>query len=197
MQETNKHILNIPKRFGDLLKGDKKVRIIVAIGILGITLILLSELITPKNKAKQEVSSTSDSISMSKEMLEEQVYDLITSIDGVGRAKVMVTLETSVEYVYAKEAKTDTDVTRDISNGKSTKTTQKDKSEETYIFVDGSDGKQALLTTEKAPRVKGVVVVCEGGDDKLVQSRIIDAVTTAFDIGANRVCVTKMAIENS
>ncbi len=197
MQEKGNSIINIRQWLGGLAKGDKKIRIIVTIGILGIALILLSEVFTPKNKTTNEVSSPESSLSVSNEKLEQQVYALVTSIDGVGRAKVMVTLDTSVEYVYAKEQKSDTDVTRDIAEDGNAKTSQKDKTEENYIFVDGSAGKQALLTTEKAPRVKGVVVVCEGGDDKLVQSRIIDAVTTAFDIGANRVCVTKMAMEDS
>ncbi len=196
MQEKSNSILNIRKWLGGLAKGDKKIRIIVTIGILGIVLILLSELLAPKSKIVNEVNSQESSLSVSNEKLEQQVYALVTSIDGVGRAKVMVTLDTSVEYVYAKEQKSDTDVTKDISENGNAKTSQKDKTEEKYIFVDGSVGQQPLLTTEKAPRVKGVVVVCEGGDDKLVQSRIIDAVTTAFDIGANRVCVTRMATEN-
>ncbi len=197
MQEKGNSIINIRQWLSGLAKGDKKIRIIVTIGILGIALILLSELFAPKTKTINEVGTPDSSLSASNEKLEQQVYALVTSIDGVGQAKVMVTLDTSVEYVYAKEQKTDTDVTRDISEDGKAKTSQKDKTEENYIFVDGSDGKQALLATERAPRVKGVVVVCEGGDDKLVQSRIIDAVTTAFDIGANRVCVTRMALENS
>ena len=39
--------------------------------------------------------------------------------------------------------------------------------------------------------VKGVVVVCEGGDLPQVQQRIIEAVTTALNISSKRVCVTK------
>ncbi len=198
MQDSNNKVISLKQWVGKIAGGDKKVKIIVAIGVLGIILILLSEFLSPNQNQGEDVQASSTSLSMSNETMQQQVYDLVISIDGVGRAKVMVTLENSVEYVYAKQEKTDTDVTRDISDGQSTKASQKEKTEETYIFVDGSGGgKQALLTTEKAPRVKGVVVVCEGGDDKLVQSRIIDAVTTAFDIGANRVCVTKMALEKS
>ncbi|MFA9380841.1 MAG: stage III sporulation protein AG [Acetanaerobacterium sp.] len=196
--QGSKNVINLKEKLGGFLKGDKKIKIIMAIGVLGIALILLSELFAPSQKTDVPAQSASTTLSDSDERLEQKVYELVTSIDGVGQAKVMVTLETSVEYIYAKQEKADTDITRDISDGESTKTSQKEKTEETYIFVDGSSGgKQALLTTEKAPRVKGVVVVCEGGDDKLVQSRIIDAVTTAFDIGANRVCVTRMAYEQS
>ena len=47
--------------------------------------------------------------------------------------------------------------------------------------------------TEVQPVVKGVVVVCDGGDDPVVQQRVIDAVTTALDITSVRVCVVKAA----
>ena len=39
--------------------------------------------------------------------------------------------------------------------------------------------------------VKGVVVVCQGGDNAAVSQRIVDAITTALNISSKRVCVTK------
>ncbi len=184
---------SVKKWLSELMKGDKKVKIIVAIGVIGIALILLSELFVPKSEKAKEPAQAATSISSDITQLEARIHTLISSIDGVGKAQVMITLEHSAEYVYAKDAKNDTDITKDSTDSEGARITQKGKTEESYVFVDGSSGKQALLTSERAPKVKGVVVVCEGGDDKLVQSRVIDAVTTAFDIGANRVCVTKMA----
>lgn len=46
--------------------------------------------------------------------------------------------------------------------------------------------------TELQPTVKGVVIVCEGGDQPLVQQRVTDAVTIALNISSKRVCVTKL-----
>lgn len=51
----------------------------------------------------------------------------------------------------------------------------------------------AVLVTEILPTVKGVVVVCEGGDDPTVCARIQNAVTTALHITSKRVCVTKLS----
>lgn len=51
---------------------------------------------------------------------------------------------------------------------------------------------QGLLVTELQPTVKGVVIVCEGGDQPLVQQRVTDAVTIALNISSKRVCVTKL-----
>ena len=48
-----------------------------------------------------------------------------------------------------------------------------------------------LVVTEISPRVKGVVVVCEGGANPITIKRVTDAVTTALGINSLQVCVAK------
>ena len=74
----------------------------------------------------------------------------------------MVTLENGVEYVYATQEKINTD--RQEDDGR---ISQRDDSDKSIIVVDTEDGKQGLLVTEIQPTVKGVVVVCEGGDRRI------------------------------
>lgn len=102
----------------------------------------------------------------------------------------MVTLENGVEYVYATQDKINTNRVED-TNGDSNKVSQKDDSEKSIIVVDTDQGRQGLLVTEIQPTVKGVVVVCQGGDNAAVSQRIVDAITTALNISSKRVCVTK------
>ena len=56
----------------------------------------------------------------------------------------------------------------------------------------GSGKREALLKTEKQPKVKGVVVVCEGAGNIVVEQRVLNVVTTSLDIPSNKVCVTKL-----
>lgn len=85
---------------------------------------------------------------------------IVSQIDGVGEAHVSVTLDSGIEYVYAKEEKQDTD-TRDGASGS---TTTRASSEEKLIIVEDENGrKTALLRKTLLPAVRGVVVVCEGG----------------------------------
>ena len=73
------------------------------------------------------------------------------------------------------------------------KTQLKESTEQKYLLVEGEDGKkQALVKTTKEPAVKGIVIVCEGGDSTAVKAEVINAVTTALDISSSRVCVTKI-----
>ena len=48
-----------------------------------------------------------------------------------------------------------------------------------------------VLVTEVLPKVRGVVVVCDGGDNAAVCERVTEVITTALNIPERRVCVTK------
>lgn len=175
----------------NLIKGDKKIIILVVLGLIGIVLIGLTSIIPPKTKTTQanvKQQPTQDY----KNKLEQEVLDLVTSIDGVGKAKVMITLKNGVEYVYVKEEKQNTDTTNGAVGTEQT-VQQRDNYEQKIIIVEDENGrKTALLKTTLEPTVKGVVVVCEGGDNIAIQQAVTDAVKTALGVGANSVCVSKL-----
>ncbi len=53
-------------------------------------------------------------------------------------------------------------------------------------------GKNAdMLLGTQAPKVRGVIVVCSGGDDVIVQEKVVRAVTSVFAINSTRVSVMK------
>ncbi|HHV51283.1 MAG TPA: stage III sporulation protein AG [Clostridiales bacterium] len=168
------------------LKSKKAVNVILAIGLLGMLLIFLSTLIPEKGKPSNTVSKYSLSAQEYVEEMERKLAEMISSVEGAGPCRVMVTLENGVEYVYAREEDINTDRKED-SNGIS----ERDDKKESIIVVDSGNGRQGLLVTEIQPTVRGVVVVCQGGDQPIVQERIINLVTTALNISSKRVCVTK------
>ncbi len=57
------------------------------------------------------------------------------------------------------------------------------------VYLSNSDTKTQSIT----PVVRGVVIVCDGGDDPVVVSRVMSAVTKSLDISTNKVCVTKLS----
>lgn len=58
-----------------------------------------------------------------------------------------------------------------------------------YVYLKDSTTK----TKEIEPIIRGVLVVCKGGDDPVVVERITDAVTKALDISTAKVCITKLS----
>lgn len=57
------------------------------------------------------------------------------------------------------------------------------------VYLSNSDTK----TKSIEPTVRGVVIVCDGGDDPIVVSRVLSAVTRSLSISSDKVCVTKLS----
>ena len=59
-----------------------------------------------------------------------------------------------------------------------------------YITVKTADGgEKALIVTTQMPEIRGVAVVCQGGDDEALREKIKNAVTSALNITSQRVYI--------
>ncbi len=173
---------------GKWLQNGKGVKLAVALGLVGMVLILLSEwLPTGSNERESPAVKTTEQY---RTETEQQLKSLLQGMEGVGECRVFVTFESGVEYVYATEQNENSDYSENKKDG-TEQLSQKSNTQESIILVDGDNGKTGLLLTEIQPQVKGVVVVCQGGDNATVTERVIGAVTTALNISSRRVCVTK------
>ena len=169
----------------EMLKGEKGRRLILILGFAGIALIFLSTLIPSCGKKDDtEAKQTTDSYDL-EQRLEERLGDIVSSISGAGDAQVMVTLETGIKYIYA----TDNSIETQTQNDPGKSANEKYKEQREIVVVDSGSGKQALVSTEMQPAVKGVIIVCSGGSVASVKERVTRAVTTALDIPSSGVCV--------
>jgi len=178
-------------------KNKKAVRYIVVLGIAGILLILLSEFLPSGAKNQGTAADEASPLVFSQEeyisSLENKILEIVTAIDGVGEARVMVTLKSTVEYVYATEENV-TMSSVEENDETSNRGELFQSFEEAFVFVEDINGKkQALYVTQILPEIKGVVVVCEGGDTLAVRNDVINALTTGLGIFSNNVYVTKLS----
>jgi stage III sporulation protein AG len=184
--------VKLPEILSKLFSGDRKIKLIVALGLVGMLLVLLSQFLPGE---KREVDSRTAQFT-SKEYLDEletELTALITGIEGVGRAEVMVTLENGYEYRYAKEEKRGTDTTREGGEDTAQRIHEKETLEETYLLVDQNGARQPLLQTEVQPRIQGVVVVCDGAADPRVQLTLTGVLTTALNIPSTKVYIARIS----
>ena len=61
-----------------------------------------------------------------------------------------------------------------------------------YVIVDNKNEKEGISLKINEPSVKGVAVVCTGGNDPTVAQDVTKTVCAVLGIGSNRVSVTKM-----
>lgn len=167
----------------------KNKNILLIGGLCGLVLLILPEIFSQNSRKEQEASFSTQAYIQG---IEQELVNLIGSIQGAGNCKVMVTLENGVEYVYATEQKTNSD--RQEENGtEENRLTQRNDSESSVIVIDSGDKREGLLITELQPTVRGVVVLCHGGDREEIREQITQAVTVALNISSKRVFVTKLS----
>lgn len=163
------------------LKNDRKMMILICGILIGIILFVISTFQTD-NVYDTEVT-VSDNVSFDEkeytDLLENKLEEMISLINGAGQTRVIVTLECDYETVYAKDGSlTQNDKTTD------------EQSE--YIIIDREKSEGGLLLKTVTPKIRGVAVVCSGGDSQYVKAAITEMLTAVLDIGANHVSVSKI-----
>jgi len=177
-------------KFKKLIKNKNAIYIAAAL-VLGILLMCIPALLPDAGENTESVGMQTDKTEYG-EMLEKKLLEVISKIQGVGETSVMVTIETRKEYVYAYEERKNTNISTDKgSKGEIRDANQEDIQKSLIVVNDGSGKETPVLIKEIAPKVQGVAIVCEGGDDPIVKSKIVEAVTTVLNIPSNRVCVIK------
>lgn len=177
-----------------LLQREGWRKAVVALGLAGMLLILLSSLL-PSSPGRTNAAAGGESIDPQAylEQTEARLERLLSGVQGVGKTSVMLTLEHGVEYRYAVDEKLSQNSTTTYSEGAPQKLEEQQEKEQSYLLVDSSNGRGPLVLTELPPRIQGVVVVCEGAGNATVAARVIDVVTTSLGITSLQVCVVQSA----
>ncbi len=161
----------------------KNPRILIIIGVLGILLIFLSSLSGGKEEAKAQNQNTEISVEEYRLSLEKDIRQIVKGITGSNKATVVVTLESGMRYKYA-------DITEGASTDKTedNETSSSSEIKQGYITVKTADGgEDALLVTTQMPEIRGVAIVCLGGDNEIIAEKIENTVTAALNITSQRV----------
>lgn len=171
-EKSNVKISDIIKKVTDKIKKDKKSLLVIVLGISGMLLIMLSEV----GEIKEDIPADSPQSVYAEDIILKQVRELVSQIVGVGKAEVVITYENDFETVYAansNEKYSGDDVNIDKE----------------YIITDDEAG---LIIKTVYPKVRGVAVVCQGGDDPAVKEKIYSVLSALFDISSNKISVADM-----
>ncbi len=155
--------------FFSKLKEIKGFWLLVFLLVLGALLIAAGSLLSGKNKAQNSEYTGSFSYSEYEKEVEERISKIVSEIGGISDVSVMVTLESTVSYSYAENSN--------------------DKNSE-YVTIRDKDGNESgVLISENAPGIRGVAVVCNGGDIPEKKLEIIKMVSALLGLPQNRVYV--------
>ena len=125
--------------------------------------------------------------------LERKLKQVLGQMDGAGKVEVMITLADSGETIVEKDHKEQENHIEESDTGGGTRSTTERETENVTVYVENGSETYPYVTKEVLPKVEGVFVVAEGGDDPKVISDISDTVMALFRVEAHKIKVVKMS----
>ena len=169
--------------------------LVLAGGLIGLLLLCITSLPGggKSNTGSQNPASESIRVDLTdyEQQLERRLGEIIGAIAGAGETKVMLTLDCGSEPIYATQGKTDQKSSYGADTGEESLSASKE-----YVIIGTGSGAQGLVLKMLEPQVRGVAVICQGGDDLLVRQAIVEAVTAVLGVGSNKVSVARMGTAN-
>lgn len=157
-------------RWSDLWKKYKFVLLVVLVGII---LMLLP--VSSQTKETEENKSQIPQESFDLAAMEQRMEEVLGKIDGVGKLRLMLTLQSGTRLTLAEDTQRDQDRTQ----------------REIVTLNRGSGNQEIVITNRFYPVYQGAVVVCQGADSSAVRLAITETVQALTGLPSDRIRVAK------
>ena len=148
-----------------------RYKYVLLVGLIGVGLLLLP------TGGKTETADKSVQPTPSQTTLESQLEQLLTQLQGAGKVKLLLTTAQGEQYIYQTDSNTG-------QNGELRLET---------VIITGADRQESpILQQTIGPTYLGAVVLCQGASDAAVRLAVVEAVSKATGLGADKICVLKM-----
>ena len=161
-------------RVKERLKTDRKFRLTI-ICVCTVVLILILFFNIYGKTVTTESSALNDDVTFYIGQLEDKLETLLSKVNGAGKVKVCITVESGRETVLAY----------------TTTSTESDTKKETVTTPVIVNGKTVVLK-ELYPKIKGVLIVAEGADSLTVYTKLQQATLSLLDVEVGRIEILTM-----
>ena len=160
------------------IKKDKWL-IILLVGLLLVVIAM------PVSDIKSDQTQDEQQMQKAENASEDTYADALAKVEGVGNVKVMITLASSSEKVVEKDQEMTSEVQEGENGGKNI------SSSETAVYANGNGEETPYVKQELSPRIEGVLVIADGGDNAIVIENITEAVQALFGVDTHKIKVMK------
>lgn len=142
----------------------------------------------------EEVSEAGETdMELYRERLCRQLEEFLRHIDGVGNAKVYITMHSSGEIIVERNSPYSKRTEEEISQER-TRTIGETENDSQVVLMQKEDGSETpIVVKEIAPVVCGVVVAAQGGGNEAVKKEITHLVMALFGIEEHKIRVVKLS----
>lgn len=120
--------------------------------------------------------------------MEERVEELLSTVENVGKVKVMITVASTEEKNVLKDGSYQKEKTAENDSEGGSRIIEKESEDKASVFAE----EEPYLLSERYPEVIGVVVIAQGSGRGSVDYDILNAVQVLFDIPAHKIKIMKM-----
>ena len=148
-----------------------RYKYVLLVGLIGVGLLLLP------SGTKDQTQAPVTQPGAVKPALEDQLELLLRQLQGAGDVKLLLTTAQGERYIYQTDSNAG-------QNGELRLET---------VIVSGADRQEnPVLQQTVGPVYQGAVVLCQGAADAAVRLAVVEAVSKATGLGADKICVLKM-----
>lgn len=182
---------------------DKKRQIeniIVFIIILIITVLIINNMWSSDKKEESENNSTTSKVlaqtvsdnSTGNDDLEEKLEDILESINGVGKVKVLIKYsESSTVVAMYNETSSESKTEENDGDGGSKNVTETENKKE-IVYSDENGASKPITEKVIMPVIEGAVITAQGASNANTKSCIVSAVEAVTGLPVHKIQVFEM-----
>ena len=128
----------------------------------------------------------------SKEELAQNIEDILSTIKGVGKVKVLLNYSetNSIVPIYDETTTTSSTEEQDTSGG--TRNVTQTQSQRDVVFSENSGTKEPVTKKTIMPVIQGAIVTARGAGNATVKTNIINALQALTGLSADKIQVFEM-----
>ncbi len=168
-----------------LIPKGKNTAVLYLILIIGIIALALGSSVLGTGQSGKKAQKTNAQVMLPTDQTEKKLTQILSKIKGAGNVSVMISYESTGEKVFAADTNTQTSQSEDKDGEAKTKSDTDTKQDIKTITPAGAP----VVSKEIYPKVCGVIVVVDGGNDAVTRQNIIRAVTALLNVPEHKIGV--------
>ncbi len=169
MNEKKKDLLKLAGKY-------KYIIVVIAVGLLFLSF--------PSGEGNSTDVAKLSCTDFDVQEFEKRIEKALASCDGVGRAQVILSVDSGPESVYARESSERLREQEDI--------TESDSDTKPSIMSEGSGREAPVIVKELYPEFRGAMVICDGADSATIRTKVTECVASLTGLTSNRISIIKM-----
>ena len=183
---------------GETNKKRQIENIVVFIIILIVTVLIINNMWSSNESESKEENNINTKVlaenveSTNQDNLEKKLEDILESINGVGRVKVLIKYsESSTVVAMYNETSSESKTEENDKNGGNISTTETENKKE-IVYTDKNGKSEPITEKIMMPVIEGAIITAEGAENANIKSSIVSAVEAVTGLAVHKIQVFEM-----